>query len=52
MTKSTRNLRLFFAATFIWTWAFYAPLVGFGVIACVQLARRAPEAIQTPQSGL
>jgi membrane protease YdiL (CAAX protease family) len=27
MTKATRNLVLFFAATFIWTWAFYIPIV-------------------------
>jgi membrane protease YdiL (CAAX protease family) len=26
MTKETRNLILFFVATFIWTWAFYAPI--------------------------
>jgi membrane protease YdiL (CAAX protease family) len=26
MAKETRNLIVFFAATFIWTWAFYAPL--------------------------
>ncbi len=27
MKKETRNLILFFAATFIWTWAFYIPIV-------------------------
>ncbi len=27
MTRETRNLILFFVATFIWTWAFYAPIV-------------------------
>ncbi len=26
MEKSTRNLLVFFAATFVWTWAFYAPM--------------------------
>jgi membrane protease YdiL (CAAX protease family) len=26
MSKETRNLVIFFVATFIWTWAFYAPL--------------------------
>lgn len=26
MSKETRNLILFLAATFIWTWAFYAPI--------------------------
>ncbi|HOU15071.1 MAG TPA: hypothetical protein PKZ84_18330 [Anaerolineae bacterium] len=26
MSKETRNLTLFFVATFIWTWAFYIPL--------------------------
>lgn len=27
MSKDTRNLLIFFGLTFIWTWAFYAPLV-------------------------
>jgi membrane protease YdiL (CAAX protease family) len=26
MHKETRNLLIFFAATFLWTWAFYAPI--------------------------
>ncbi len=26
MSKATRNLVVFFVATFIWTWAFYAPI--------------------------
>ena len=26
MAKETRNLITFVAATFIWTWAFYAPI--------------------------
>jgi membrane protease YdiL (CAAX protease family) len=28
--KESRNLAIFFAATFVWTWAFYAPLVVTG----------------------
>ena len=26
MDKQTKNLLIFFAATFVWTWAFYTPI--------------------------
>ena len=30
MSKESRNLMIFFVATFVWTWAFYIPIVVSG----------------------